>query len=107
MSTYNPDTWVILRIDNGDDPVYFKVLAGWSGGYLDGDSWKLNSGITKVELIDDYYHFHGWSGSVYKCHKNGQQMRMSIAGTYSQLKEKFGDRIQLVDVEDIKIENPA
>jgi len=44
---YNPDNWVVIKM-NGDDP-HYRVLAGWSGGYLDGDSWRMNSGITRVE----------------------------------------------------------
>jgi hypothetical protein len=75
MSEYVPDRWVVLKINSPSrsSPLY-KVFAGWSGGYLDGDSWKLNSGITKVEEDGDYLLFHGHSGSVYKCHKKGYGM---------------------------------
>ncbi len=38
-------------------------------GYLDGESWKLNSGIKRVEETDDKYIFHGVSGSEYHCKK--------------------------------------
>ena len=72
-----PEHWVILRIpteDNIDIP-YYKVFAGWRGGYLDGDRWKLNSGITKVEEDGDYFYFYGYSGSCYKCHKNGYGLK--------------------------------
>jgi len=62
---YNSDKWLI--VDVGE---CYKVFATWSGGYLDGDSWKVNSGITKIEIVDDYYHIYGLSGSVYECHKN-------------------------------------
>ena len=47
MSNYKPDNWVVIKMD-GDNP-HYRVLAGWSGGYLHGDSWKINSGITRVE----------------------------------------------------------
>jgi hypothetical protein len=60
-----PEQWKILKIDN-----FYKVFATWRGGYLDGDSWKLNSGIVKIEEDGDFYLFHGYSGSIYKCHKN-------------------------------------
>lgn len=36
-----------------------------------GQSWKLNSGCTKVEKDGDYFLFVGYSGSVYRCHKEG------------------------------------
>lgn len=96
-----PDSWVIIEINHHGETLH-KVLAGWSGGYLDGDSWRVNSGITKIELIDGYYHFYGESGSVYQCHKNAENMRMSQAGIYNQLKEKYDDMVKVVNAEDIE-----
>jgi hypothetical protein len=61
-----PERWVILKLPNN----YYKVFGTWSGGYLDGDMWKLNSGIERAEQDDDFYYFIGFSGSCYKCHKN-------------------------------------
>jgi hypothetical protein len=66
-NTYTPDKWLLVQI-NGTDP-HYRVLGSWSGGYLDGDSWRMNSGITRVEEDEDYFYFHGYSGSVYQCHK--------------------------------------
>jgi hypothetical protein len=81
---YNePDNWVVIKVDED----LYKVLAGWSGGYLDSDCWKLNSGITKVEEDGEYWLFIGNSGSVYQCHKEGYGVRMNIAGQVKQLKE--------------------
>ena len=68
QQSYEPDYFLILRIKTPDDVIY-KVFATWKGGYINGDSWKINSGITKVEVIDNYYVFHGHTSSVYKCHK--------------------------------------
>ena len=99
---YTPDNWVILKITNKSEPFY-KVLAGWSGGYLDGDSWKMNSGIVKVTKDKDYYYFTGESGSVYKGHKESQTVRMNISGVLSQLLERFPDSIEVVDVSEIKL----
>ena len=69
MSDYTPDRWLVVKITTDKEPLY-KVFACWHGGYLGSDSWQFNSGIVKVELVDDYYEFHGTSGSVYRCHKN-------------------------------------
>jgi len=66
-----PDRWVVVKIDNKLDTPFYKVFATWTGGYLDGDRWKLNSGIKLVESDEDYYYFIGHSGSCYKCHKKG------------------------------------
>ena len=59
-----PDGWVILKIE-GTDP-HYRVFASWYG-----DSWRMNSGITKCVYNpeEDEYSFFGYSGSVYICHK--------------------------------------
>jgi hypothetical protein len=62
-----PERWVILKMPNN----CYKVFATWAGGYLDGDRWKLNSGIDKIEQDENFYFFIGFSGSCYKCHKKG------------------------------------
>jgi hypothetical protein len=81
MSTYIPDRWVMLKLKNDKEEVY-KVFAGWAGSYLGGQSWKLNSGVTKVEEEGEYYLFHGYSGSVYKCHKNGYGMTSYMGAVF-------------------------
>lgn len=73
-----PDSWVILKLKNQE--TFYKVFASWAGGYLDGDRWKMNSGITKVEEDDDYYYFYGYSGSCYACKKG----KYGIATSYGQ-----------------------
>ena len=101
MNTHTPDSWVIIKIKGIEDKDFYKVLAGWSGGYLDGDSWRMNSGIDKVEDDGDYWNFVGSSGSVYRCHKQGNARRMSMAGTWEQLKAKFPNNVELVGVDEI------
>jgi hypothetical protein len=89
---------VILKIKKANAEEYFyKVLGGWSGGYLDGDSWRMNSGIVSVTEEDDYFLFHGYSGSVYKCHKESYGLRMNNVAIYHQLKEARGDIISMMD----------
>lgn len=94
-----PDNWVILKVIL-EDETFYKVLAGWSGGYLDGDSWRMNSGIDRVEEDGDYYSFIGASGSVYKCHKQSETLRMNCAGVYNQLVEKYPDTVSMIDYKD-------
>lgn len=63
---YIPDTYQFLRISSDQDTdVIVKLFAVWVGGYLTGDSWKLNSGVTKIVKDVDVFHVHGHSGSVY------------------------------------------
>lgn len=89
-----PDRWVILSIPNNG----YKVFGTWASGYLDGDRWKLNSGIKKVEQDDDFYYFIGFSGSCYKCYKKGY----GIASAYclnilNEMIEISGGQIQVMD----------
>jgi hypothetical protein len=85
---YFPDNWVILKIKEGKGTFpFYKVLAGWSGGYLDGDSWRMNSGITKVTEEGDHLKFLGSSGSCYVCHKDTYRLTMANGGVYNSLKE--------------------
>jgi hypothetical protein len=83
---YIPDSWVLVKINDSDH----RVLAGWSGGYLDGNSWRLNSGVVRVERVPGAgYDVHGNSGSVYRCFFGTYALRMSMAPTAAAL-EKFG-----------------
>lgn len=81
---YSPDKWIILKIKGTKETVY-KVLAGWSGSYLEGQSWRINSGISKVSKEGDYFLFEGHSGSVYKCHQKSYGTNMISSGILSQI----------------------
>ena len=68
---YHPDKFVLVKITSDEEPKgFYRVFASWYGGYLHGDSWKMNSGCTSVETMDNYYIFTGESGSKYICHKD-------------------------------------
>lgn len=97
---YQPDNWILIKIMPGGEDLFYKVLAGWSGGYLDGDSWRMNSGVDRVEEDGDYYDFIGASGSVYRCHKESEMLRMNCGFIYEQMKEKWGDKIERIDYAD-------
>lgn len=92
---YTPDNWVIIKF-KGDDP-HYRVLAGWSGGYTTGDSWRMNSGITKVEETEDSYYFYGSTGSCYNCRKSSYGLRMNNAHVWAQLQEIYGDEVEMMD----------
>lgn len=66
--TETPEKWVILKIES-EKKSYLKIFATWTGDYLSGDSWRLNSGVASVKEDEDYFYFIGHSGSCYKCHK--------------------------------------
>ncbi len=87
---YHPDSWIIVEIKHEGESIR-KVLGGWSGGYLDGDSWRLSSGITNVEDCQDHYKIDNESGSTYYCNKESQRISMIIQGTLNNLKRDTPD----------------
>jgi hypothetical protein len=87
MSIYNPDKWIVVHITGKNIPPIDKVFACWYGGYAGADSWKLNSGITKVTLEGNIYSFEGYSGSVYVCHKDCYGTNMYGSGVLETMTE--------------------
>ena len=66
---YNPDRWLMVKLTNYKNEVHYRVFATWGGGYLNGDSWKLNSGVISLRETKDNFYFEGSSGSTYICNK--------------------------------------
>lgn len=96
-----PDRWVVIKITNDTETIY-KVLAGWSGGYLGSDSWRLNSGIVGVEYTDTSYIFYGHSGSKYECYKSREGLTGFTASILAKLEERANEAtVERVRVEDI------
>ena len=86
-----PDCWVIIEI-NGEGEQFQKILSGWSGGYLDGLMWRVSSPIKEMNLSieEGYCTAETLSGSTYILHYDYQGLKMSNAGIYNELKEKYG-----------------
>lgn len=95
MSEYFPDSWVVLKMNTGKETVY-KVLAGWAGGFTNGDSWRMNSGISFVTKVKDHFNFYGSSGSCYECHKDSYRLTMPTSEIYYQLRENFAAAVELM-----------
>lgn len=96
---YTPDNWVIVRIAQPDEIIY-KILAGWSGGYTTGSSWRINSGITRVEEDGDDILFYGHSGSVYRCAKHAEGLRTNCSHVLAQLQHQFPDKVGYISYTD-------
>jgi hypothetical protein len=94
VNDYTPDNWVVIKF-KGDDP-HYRILAGWSGGYLNGDAWRMNSGITDVEEDPNAFRFRGATGSWYTCIKAAYCLRMNNAHVWAQLQEIHGDKVELM-----------
>lgn len=88
MSTYNPDCWVLIKLKNiKPDIEHLRVVAGWFGGYTQGSSWKINSGIVdyKYDDVSETYTFMGNSGSSYICPCNLEGEKWCMSGAFSLL----------------------
>jgi hypothetical protein len=92
---YYPNNWVVIFFDT--DTPHYKILGGWSGGYLHGDSWRMNSGIVRVEKDGDNYKFYGSSGSCYSCHESSYGLRNNNAYVWNGLSKKHGEKVVLMD----------
>ena len=94
-----PDSWVILEINHNGEQ-FQKILAGWSGSYLYGDSWRMSSPIKEldIKINSKWITAVTESGSTYNLSLPHQGLRMSIAGIYNELKEKHGDKVEIVEL---------
>lgn len=94
-----PDAWVIIEV-NHEGEQFQKIISGWSGSYLYGDSWRMSSRIKNIhiDINKDDITVETDSGSVYNLRKQYQGLRMSNAGIYNELKEKFGDAVEIIEL---------
>jgi hypothetical protein len=94
-----PNSWVIVEITHKGQK-YKKIVSGWSGGYLDGDSWRLSSNIKNVNKTHSEFYavVETFSGSVYNLYYQANELRMSNSGIYNQLKEQFGDNVEIIEL---------
>lgn len=93
---YIPDGWRLIEI-TGTDP-HYRIFASWSGGYLGGDRWRLNSGILSVEEDSEFYYFYGYSRSIYKCHKESYGISNAYGiGVLANLIENSGGKMHIIE----------
>jgi hypothetical protein len=102
---YSPDYWQVLKISSLDreKPIY-KVFATWVGGYIRGDEWRMNSGITNVMFEDNCIIFEGSSGSRYVCRNDEHAYRTSgysgsVLGDYTEKAKEIGASIEVLPFE--------
>ncbi len=93
MQTYTPDTWVILLFDYPDYGKVHKVFAGWYGGYAQGDSWKLSSGIKTFVNEGKFYSSLQESGSTYNLCKQHEKLSGYQHGLLNVWREQL-DEVQ-------------
>jgi hypothetical protein len=87
MSEYTPDCWVVIEIAMEGSTLQ-RILSSWYGGWAGSDSWRLSSGITEVEELEDSYIIKNQSGSVYTCYKRRYGMSSYTAGILEDFKKQ-------------------
>ena len=100
--SYQPDGWVIIKIALQDSEVFYKVFASWSGSYMAGNHWRMNSGITRVVDKGDRYLIYGESGSCYDCGKEAEgRLTLYNQSVLDQYLLKYPTELSVVSVEDL------
>lgn len=110
MNQYEPEKWVVLRLTQPDGEVWFRLLAGWYGGFASGDSWRANSGITKIVDKGELYEVYGSSGSCYYCYKTAEGLSGymdSVLYGFQQAALEQKANVELSSVEVYLKENPS
>ena len=87
MGEFTPDKWVVIEINHGEEKIE-RILSSWYGGWAGSDSWRLSSGITEVEELEDSYIIKNHSGSVYTCFKGRYGMSAYTMGVLEGFKKE-------------------
>jgi hypothetical protein len=86
MKSYYPHKWALIEILGNDH--HYRILGSWMGGYLDGDHWRINSGIKSVSEDENCYIFDGFSGSRYHCEKTGYGYSLTALNAFQRFNDK-------------------
>ena len=100
MSEYTPDCWVVIEIAMEGTTVQ-RILSSWYGGWAGSDSWRLSSGITEVEELEDSYIIKNQSGSVYTCYKR----RYGVSSYTARILEDFKKQALVTIVEKYELKD--
>lgn len=87
-----PDSWVIVKITSPENPAVYKVLCSWYGGYGGGDSWKMSSGLKRIEVRGTDTVGINASGSEYCL--NGEP---HLSGICSGVLSSYVERLKKID----------
>ena len=98
---YTPDKWVIVEITNKGGASHRRVLGSWYGGFTQGDSWRMSSGIESVKDEGDYWAVLNTSGSTYNCMKGCEGMSGYTMGVLAHMQKQAsedGGKIEVVEL---------
>lgn len=95
MNEHIPHRWVITEISNRDE-TFCKVLAGWRGGYLDGDSYRVSSRVEGIKEKKGYLEVTTKSGATYICHKHSNGLTLLTSSIITKWEEASkGSRVTI------------
>lgn len=60
MSEYYPDSFIMCK-HTIEDETLIRMICGWSGGYVNGNSWRISSPIVEVDKEESCFHTEGGS----------------------------------------------
>lgn len=61
-----PDVWVFIDVENKETGEKFvKIVAGFYGGFTQGNSWRITSPVAKLETLAESFRATTESGRVY------------------------------------------
>ena len=93
-NTYKPDKWVLVKVNSAEP--HYRVLAGWYGGYLGSDYWRINSGVTHVEIEEGLIKIFGSTGSCYVVYEENYGLTSTTSGVLSSWNKKQEGILELL-----------
>lgn len=101
-----PNYWQVLKVTTAEQEVIYKIFGTWCGGYLDGDSWRLNSGIKEVQKVDEFLQIKGYSGTEYKVLYSDYVYRttmytQSVLESFIKKADLIGVKIEVIPFKDV------
>lgn len=101
MSDYYPDKFLLVEIEYPDETI-MRVFGTWSGGYLSGDTWRMNSGVNTVKTEGDMILFEGYTtGSIYHCHPESYGCTAYGSGVLNSMVEKAEVPVRILSEEEM------
>lgn len=100
MTTYTPEGWIVLKVDEGKKGIWYRIFGTWRGSYLEGDRWRLSSG-SKESPYEDESGVLVWeqaSGSVYELEKT------DVGGTTFYTQGVVKEIMERLENSDVKVE---
>jgi|GEM_PF-1122445 hypothetical protein len=99
-----PDNWLGLHLKK-DNIDIVKLFSTFYGGYLDGDSWRLNSGCKNIKKYPDNkdkFLITGYSGTQYNIFKKNIGTSSYTSTILNEIIEKSkSENIEVFIIDDI------